>query len=292
MAGRHTPDPDWYAVLEVPPGADETAIRAAHRRRARDLHPDVNPAPDATARMAELNRARDILLDPAQRAAFDRDRQPTGEPGTTGLAAARSRARRSNPAEAGEPMRFTFGRQRPPGQNAEPKGPVYPGAEARVREAARWRFDPAAGPKQENWYAFLGVHPWSTGEDVRRACERLAKEATGLHLGADERARRAAKLRAAAETLGNAERKQAYDDDRQPWRPALGRLRDYYGQLGIRSRATPEEVAEAVTDAHLALGKIRSPEARAQDAAIREAHWVLRDPARRAAYDEARTTRG
>jgi hypothetical protein len=100
--------------------------------------------------------------------------------------------------------------------------------------------------------------------------------------------RRAAKLRAAAEALANPARKKAYDESRPAWRPASGGLPNYYGQLGIRQHATPDEVAEAVTAAHLALGKVRSPEARTKDGVIREAYWVLRDPARRALYDAAR----
>ena len=270
MRGRHAPQPDWYAVLDVAPGADAAAIKAAHRRRARDLHPDVNPAPDATERMAELNRARDVLLDPPQRAAFDRTRQP-------------------QPAGMGERMKFSFATEQPAGRTPGRSGQPHPSTEERARDAERWRFDPSADPAQENWYAFLGVAPWTTSDEVRQACARLAGEATDPRLSVAERARRAAKLRTAAETLGNTERKQAYDNVRPPWRPGRGPLPDHYRLLGVRPKAAPEEVAEAVTNAHLALGKIRSPEARAKDAAIREAHWVLRDPARRAAYDETRS---
>lgn len=290
MSSRPGSESDWYAVLGVSPVADEAAIKAAHRHRARDLHPDVNPAPDATERMAELNRARDVLLDPAQRVAFDRTRQRAASAGSQQTA--RTRSRRTEPNETDERMRFTFGHGRQPNPAADRGSPPRPGAHATAREAARWRVDPAAGPNREDWYSFLELAPWCTGEEVRRSCERLAKEATGPHLTGEERARRAAKLRDAAETLANPERKKAYDESRPPWKPKEGPLADYYGLLGIRRRATLEEIAEAVTSAHLALGKIRTPESRAKDAAIREAYWVLRDPARRSAYDSVRSVKG
>jgi curved DNA-binding protein CbpA len=71
-----TSEPDLYQVLEVPPSADATAIRSAYRRLARRFHPDVAPLaqPDAVRRMSEINRAWEILRDPARRAAYDRQR--------------------------------------------------------------------------------------------------------------------------------------------------------------------------------------------------------------------------
>jgi hypothetical protein len=50
---------DAYAVLGLPPGADEAAIRAAHHRLMKQLHPD-HGGTDYLA--TQINRARDILL--------------------------------------------------------------------------------------------------------------------------------------------------------------------------------------------------------------------------------------
>ncbi len=288
-------EPDWYEVLDVAPDADEAAIRAAHRKRARDIHPDVNPATDAHARMAELNQARDVLLDPAQRAAFDRSRgiarRYAGFASSFGVA--RSNARNREAGGSGDRMKFTFGRQRPDNWRDEDVAPApRPSPADRAREMARWKFDRAAGPNQEDWYAFLGVKPWATDEEIRKAAAALAPQATGDHLNLEERYSRQAKLEMAGLTLVRRDLRAAYDAARPPWTPGPGPLSDYYKLLGIRPRATPEDVGAAVTEAHRALGNAWNAELKAKEAAIREAHWVLRDPRRRAAYDEARERNG
>jgi len=48
-----------YAMLGLPPGADDEAIKAAHHRLMKQLHPD-HGGTDYLA--AKLNRARDVLL--------------------------------------------------------------------------------------------------------------------------------------------------------------------------------------------------------------------------------------
>ncbi len=71
-----TNEPDLYQVLEVQPSADASVIRSAYRRLARRFHPDVVPQaqPDDARRMSEINRAWEILRDPARRVAYDRQR--------------------------------------------------------------------------------------------------------------------------------------------------------------------------------------------------------------------------
>lgn len=48
-----------FKVLGLHPDADETAIKAAHRRLMRNLHPDTGGS-DYLAQ--QINRARDVLL--------------------------------------------------------------------------------------------------------------------------------------------------------------------------------------------------------------------------------------
>jgi len=66
------PDHDLYELLGVPRDADADAIKKAYRRLARQLHPDVNPDPDAQETFKEISRAYEILSDPQKRAAYDR----------------------------------------------------------------------------------------------------------------------------------------------------------------------------------------------------------------------------
>jgi hypothetical protein len=80
---------DHYAVLGVDVEAGEAQIKAAFWELAKRHHPDVNPGIRASRRFAEINEARSVLLSPARRAAFDRQRDaflrtgvaaPAGDP--------------------------------------------------------------------------------------------------------------------------------------------------------------------------------------------------------------------
>jgi molecular chaperone DnaJ len=63
---------DLYDVLGVASHADATTIKRAFRARARALHPDVCPDPEAADRFAELSRAYAVLSRPAARLLYDR----------------------------------------------------------------------------------------------------------------------------------------------------------------------------------------------------------------------------
>jgi molecular chaperone DnaJ len=63
---------DAYELLGVPRDADDTQIKKAFRKLARELHPDVNQAPDAEERFKEVAEAYDILSDSERRATYDR----------------------------------------------------------------------------------------------------------------------------------------------------------------------------------------------------------------------------
>lgn len=56
---------DPYKVLGVEPGASEEDIKKAHRRLAKQYHPDLNPGDEyAAEKMNEINAAYDILTKP------------------------------------------------------------------------------------------------------------------------------------------------------------------------------------------------------------------------------------
>jgi len=64
---------DYYAVLGVSRDADETQIKKAFRRLARELHPDANPDdPEAEEKFKEAAAAYEVLSDPERRGLYDR----------------------------------------------------------------------------------------------------------------------------------------------------------------------------------------------------------------------------
>jgi DnaJ-like protein len=65
---------DPYYLLGVELNAAPDEIRVAYRRKAAEVHPDIQPLEKrewASERMKQLNAARELLLDPQRRAEYD-----------------------------------------------------------------------------------------------------------------------------------------------------------------------------------------------------------------------------
>lgn len=62
---------DHYETLGVNREASTDDIKKAYRRLARELHPDVNPSPEAAERFKEVTHAYDTLSDPQRRQQYD-----------------------------------------------------------------------------------------------------------------------------------------------------------------------------------------------------------------------------
>jgi molecular chaperone DnaJ len=62
---------DYYEILEIEKNAGKDEIKAAFRKKARQLHPDVNKAPDAEEKFKELGKAYETLIDDQKRALYD-----------------------------------------------------------------------------------------------------------------------------------------------------------------------------------------------------------------------------
>jgi curved DNA-binding protein CbpA len=88
--------------LGVPPSASADEIAHAYRQKAKALHPDVNPAPDASDQFAAVGTAYEVLGDGGRRREYDNERlgspswrpPPPSDAPTAKSGAARPRRRR------------------------------------------------------------------------------------------------------------------------------------------------------------------------------------------------------
>ncbi len=62
---------DYYKIMGVARDASPEQLKKAHRKLARQYHPDVSKEPNAEARFKEISEAYDVLRDPDKRAAYD-----------------------------------------------------------------------------------------------------------------------------------------------------------------------------------------------------------------------------
>jgi Ca-activated chloride channel family protein len=69
---------DYYAILGVSPDADERAVKRAFRHLARRYHPDTATEKRTEDRFRQIQRAYEVLIDPAQREAYDHWRKRAG----------------------------------------------------------------------------------------------------------------------------------------------------------------------------------------------------------------------
>jgi hypothetical protein len=143
---------DPYAVLGVPRDASDDQIAQARRRLSREYHPDVNPAPDAAARFAEVQQAYHQLS--AARPEYDLTRHERGrtrvarDPGG-GYGSATEAA----PGLFVQPASVDFGRLTP----------ARPRANAKVTVA--WTGPPPARLEStpgSEWWANLGAEQPAT----------------------------------------------------------------------------------------------------------------------------------
>ncbi|RAL41364.1 hypothetical protein DM860_010158 [Cuscuta australis] len=62
---------DYYSTLGVSKSASSKEIKAAYRKLAREYHPDVNKAPEATQKFKAIKDAYEVLSDDKKRALYD-----------------------------------------------------------------------------------------------------------------------------------------------------------------------------------------------------------------------------
>ncbi|HLP84144.1 MAG TPA: DnaJ C-terminal domain-containing protein [Phycisphaerales bacterium] len=83
---------DHYATLGVSRSASADDIKSAYRKLARQLHPDVNKAPDAQKKFAAVQQAYEVLSDTEKRKLYDTYGDAAFAQGGPGSASAQQRA--------------------------------------------------------------------------------------------------------------------------------------------------------------------------------------------------------
>jgi molecular chaperone DnaJ len=78
---------DYYGALGVQHDATGEEIKRAYRKLARQLHPDVNPDPEAQRRFTEISAAYEVLSDPQKRQIVDLGGDPLAPGGGGGAGA-------------------------------------------------------------------------------------------------------------------------------------------------------------------------------------------------------------
>jgi hypothetical protein len=64
----------YYELLGIDPDATEEEIETAYREKVKQVHPDKSDSPDAKEVFMRVREAREVLLDPKERAQYDRRR--------------------------------------------------------------------------------------------------------------------------------------------------------------------------------------------------------------------------
>lgn len=63
---------NYYKILEIPNNATQAEIKNQFRRLVKEWHPDKNPDPATKEKMAEINKAYEVLSDIKRRKNYDK----------------------------------------------------------------------------------------------------------------------------------------------------------------------------------------------------------------------------
>jgi len=64
--------PDYYKILGISKDSTQNEIKNQFRRLVKEWHPDKNPDPKTKEKMAEINKAYEVLSDKEQRRNYDK----------------------------------------------------------------------------------------------------------------------------------------------------------------------------------------------------------------------------
>ncbi|HEX2909637.1 MAG TPA: J domain-containing protein [Chloroflexia bacterium] len=151
---RRKPEVDYYKVLQVDSDAEPEVIEAAYRALSKKYHPDVNRAPDAMDRMAQINSAYNILSDPSKRRDYNYLRSGTVRPAVSSPRATSTTSASATPVyqSSKKPAGTTAASSssfNPSTQQAAPKPPPKP-AGAANNNSFRPQGNPTVGSAETN----------------------------------------------------------------------------------------------------------------------------------------------
>ncbi len=280
-------EPDHYSLLGVPRTATRDQIQVAYRNLAKQYHPDI-AGDGAGDQMRRLNIAWECLRDAERRERYN-------------LTLPRY-------AQAG-------------GRNGAPPAPPRPASDFRTSgpppgySPRKWR--PLGTPFENghaDWYAYLGIDEDADLEEIRNAI--AYRRVPALHSRgrpwAEDLLARLSKIET---ILTNPANRRRYDQTREtlrtmprkpegartatPVRPARKPLPDipaedlnnWYAIAGCHARTSDAGVRDALAARfkELESAQVSATEYGRRKALLQEAARVLGHPARRQAYDAART---
>ena len=64
--------PDYYKILKIPQDASQEEIKNQFRKLVKEWHPDRNPDPSTKEKMAEINKAYEVLSNEERRKNYDK----------------------------------------------------------------------------------------------------------------------------------------------------------------------------------------------------------------------------
>ena len=64
--------PDYYKILKISQDASQEEIKNQFRKLVKEWHPDRNPDPSTKEKMAEINKAYEVLSDEERRKNYDK----------------------------------------------------------------------------------------------------------------------------------------------------------------------------------------------------------------------------
>ena len=164
---------DPYKVLQVDSEAEDEVIQAAYRRLARKYHPDLAETPEAAAKMASINRAWEMIGDPASRAAYDQakatERGTGANPPASPTPGASGTARPPTPATPPTPPPEVVSRDWTPGRSTQ--GSTYD--ESMRTAEGHGAAGPPPGRASGTVLNFGRYAGWSLGEVARHDIEYI-----------------------------------------------------------------------------------------------------------------------